>query len=550
MPSLAIYSQVLGLRKAKHLLRRTTFNYTKKTIDEFAVLTASEALTKLSQKATSGLSRPYDPEPTDAPDGDWVQSSELPNSFSGQGRKRIAITSWWWYNAYNQSTLQHKLTFFLHTSFTASKDAGIGGATYFYDHLRLLDFYSMGNIKELAKKITLDNGMLNYLDNNLNNAKNPNENYAREFLELFTILKGTQVADGNYTNYTELDVQMAAKVFSGYKIQSDRSKKDKITKLPIGYTDVSKHDITDKKFSTAFNEQVIIGKDTDAGMIEELDDFVEMIFAQKATAISYVRKLYRFFVKSEWETSVETDIIEPLAQLLIDNNYEILPVVSKLLTSQHFFDMDDNDSSDNIIGSIIKSPMQLFTEMCSLFQVDIPNPNPNKTEVLDYYQRFSRWFVHNAVYAGAGFNFFSPDTVAGYPAHYQAPHFDRHWFTSTTIITRYQIISSLILGKNITTGGKTSIGVTLDTITFVKNNISMPLDSTVLVTELSELLYPESIDDDRITYFKENLLDGYEDYYWSKTWQDYLNSGDDTSVKNRLDELVIAMVNAPEFQVM
>ena len=53
----------------------------------------------------------------------------------------------------------------------------------------------MGNIKTLAKKITLDNAMLRYLDNTENNATNPNENYAREFLELFTILKGAQISE-------------------------------------------------------------------------------------------------------------------------------------------------------------------------------------------------------------------------------------------------------------------------------------------------------------------------------------------------------------------
>ena len=73
---------------------------------------------------------------------------------------------------------------------------------YFYDYLSLLNFYAMGNIKTFAKKITLDNAMLRYLDNTDNNAENPNENYAREFLELFTILKGAQISEGDYTNYS------------------------------------------------------------------------------------------------------------------------------------------------------------------------------------------------------------------------------------------------------------------------------------------------------------------------------------------------------------
>ena len=157
----------------------------------------------------------------------------------------------------NQKTLKHKLTFFLHTSFTISKDGGTGESTFFYDHLCLLDFYAYGNIKTLAKKITFDNSMLIYLNNTRNNANNPNENYAREFLELFTILKGPQISESNYTNYTEFDIQQTAKVFSGIKTKYDRSIIDSDTNLPRGKINVYNHDTTNKTFSNTFNNQTI-----------------------------------------------------------------------------------------------------------------------------------------------------------------------------------------------------------------------------------------------------------------------------------------------------
>ena len=301
------------------------------------------------------LSEPYDPLPTDSPDGFWTSSSELPNSFDGQGRKRSQVTAWWWHNAMQETTLKHKLSFFLHTSFTVGKDSGVGAATYFFDHINLLDFYAFGNLKTLAKKITLDNGMLDYLDNTQNNKNNPNENYAREYLELFTILKGEQIGSGNYTNYTEIDIQQAAKVFSGFKKRADRSDIDPDTNIPMGYININQHDTNDKTFSSAFGNQVISGKDTELEIYEELDTFVEMVFAQSETAKAYCRKLYRYFVKSEWNEEVETDIITPLADLLIANNFEILPVVTTLLSSEHFYDADDSDATDNIIGSIIKN---------------------------------------------------------------------------------------------------------------------------------------------------------------------------------------------------
>jgi len=392
MASLNPLGSNLDLRKAKHLLRRATFNFTKEQLDTFTGMSAAAAVNTLITASANTLPEPYDPLPIDSPDGFWTSSSELPNSFEGQGRKRAQITAWWWYNAMQQTTLKHKLSFFLHTCFVVGKDDGVGASTYFFDHINLLDFYALGNIKTLAKKITLDNGMLDYLDNTQNNKNNPNENYAREYLELFTVLKGEQIGEGNYTNYTEIDIQQAAKVFSGFKKRADRSDIDTDTNIPMGYVNINQHDTNDKTFSSAFNNQIITGKSSESEIFEELYDFVEMVFSQPETAKAYCRKLYRYFVKSEWNDEVETDIITPLAQILIDNNYEILPVVTTLLSSEHFYDADDSDATDNIIGSIIKSPLQLLSEICSMFELEYPDPS---TDVLNYYNNFFGKFIHN-----------------------------------------------------------------------------------------------------------------------------------------------------------
>ncbi|MDG1730714.1 MAG: DUF1800 family protein [Algibacter sp.] len=546
MASLNPLSSPLDLRKAKHLLRRATFSYTKEQLDTFVGMSASAAVNSLTTASVNTLSEPYDPLPTDSPDGFWTSSSELPNSFDGQGRKRSQVTAWWWHNAMQETTLKHKLSFFLHTSFTVGKDSGVGAATYFFDHINLLDFYAFGNLKTLAKKITLDNGMLDYLDNTQNNKNNPNENYAREYLELFTILKGEQIGSGNYTNYTEIDIQQAAKVFSGFKKRADRSDIDPDTNIPMGYININQHDTNDKTFSSAFGNQVISGKDTELEIYEELDTFVEMVFAQSETAKAYCRKLYRYFVKSEWNEEVETDIITPLADLLIANNFEILPVVTTLLSSEHFYDADDSDATDNIIGSIIKSPLQLLSEVCSMFELEYPDPSTN---ALYYYRNFFHSFIHNRYFPGSGMVFFNPDDVAGYPAYYQQPGFDRNWFSSNTIIGRYKLIESLIEGKNTISGG--NIYAQLDTATFVKNKIADPSDPNLLVTQMADLLYPESIDTDRTNYFKSFLVDeGFPDYYWTGVWSNYINTNDDTTIRTRLNALIIAMVNAAEFQLM
>ncbi len=546
MASLNPLGGSLDLRKAKHLLRRATFNYTKDQLDVFTGMSATQAVDSLLIDSPYTLTEPYDPLPEGSPDEFWTSSPTLPEDFEGQNRKRAIISGWWWYNAMNQVSLKHKLSFFFYTCFTVSKDAGSGAATYFYDYLRLLDFYALGNIKTLAKKITLDSSMLFYLDNHRNNRYNPNENYAREYFELFTVLRGEQIGPDNYTNYTEEDIQEAAKVFSGIKIEKNRTIIDPDTGIPMGYVDFEQHNPDDKTFSGAFNNQVITGRETPAGIVEELDDFVEMVFSQQETAKAYCRKLYRYFVKSKWDNEVETDIITPLANLLIASDFEIVPVVRTLLSSQHFYDADDTVATDETIGSIIKSPLQLVSEICSIFNATIPDP---VNDPLDYYNAFFKEFIHDDYFVSAGMDLFSPFDVAGYHAYFQEPDFDRYWFSSNTIIGRYSLIESLIQGVNTIGSGNTY--ATINTVQFVRNNITGAEDPNSLISEMADLLYPEPIDTDRINYFKQFLVDdGFPDYYWNGVWIQYLNDNDDFTVKTRIDALVTAMINAAEFQLM
>ena len=543
MASLTPVTNILDFRKAKHLLRRASYVFDKNSINSLVGLSIEEALNELLISKANAWNEPYDPLPSSNPDGYWLSSTELPSSFDKQQRKRRIISSWWWYNALNQKTLKHKLTFFLHTSFTVSKDGGSGASTYFYDHLCLLDFYAYGNIKTLAKKITFDNSMLIYLDNTSNNENNPNENYAREFLELFTILKGPQISDGDYTNYTEIDVQQAAKVFSGIKTKYNRIIIDSDTNLPKGRVSVNDHDKTNKTFSKAFNNQTIIGGNSEASIISELDSFVEMVFDKEATAKSFCRKLYRFFVKNEISDEIENDIIGPLAAELKNNNYELLPTVKKLLSSKHFFDVDNTNEGDEIFGSQVKSPLQMVSELSTCFDLAIPNPTTNN---FGFYRFFN--FIHNYFLPSSGMILFSPNSVAGYPAHYQGPNFDRHWFASNTVLGRYKLIESLISGRD-KIGTNYLIYSQLNIVNYVKENMINPSNAISLVTELSELLYPESIDNNRVNYFKENLVENFPDYYWTDAWVTYINSNDETVVKSRLNALITAMVNAPEFQL-
>lgn len=534
----------LGQLRAKHLLRRCLFHYDNDLLAETSNLSAVEAVDQLLSDNTITYNEPYDPLPDDDPHGYWLSSGIYPPEIPNQARKRGLLSAWWWYNMINRVNLKDKLTFFLHTTFTIA-NGDVGASHYFYDHLRLLEYYSSGNLRDLAKKITLDNAMLNYLDNTQNNANNPNENYAREFLELFTITKGDQVGEGDYSTYTEQDVIEAAKVFSGFKTQLDRSIIDPDTNIPMGRLAINQHDQGLKTFSYAFDNYELQGGNTEELIFEELHEFVDMIFNKEATALAYVKKMYRFFVKSEWDQDIETNILMPLAEQLYEGDYEILPVIKRLLASQHFFDAADSDPSDEIIGSIIKSPLQLLSSTITNLGFNIPDPEND----MENYYKFVMFFMRNTYFPMAGMNLFAPDTVAGHPAIYQSPDFDRHWFSSSTILARYRLIECLITGRN-KLGGNGQFGSELDTVAFVENNSNNPSNIYYLVDEIANILYPNPIDEDRVNYFADLILEGYPSYYWTDTWDEYIATGENTIVKTRLDLLIGAMINAPEYQLM
>ena len=530
-------------------------------------------------------------------DGFWLNTGNWTNNSypCAQNRKRSIVAGWWWYNSINQNTLIDKLTWFLFTTFTLSKDDGSGKSAHFFDYLNLLQFYSDKSVKDLAKKITFDNSMLYYLDNSENNKNNPNENYAREFLELFTIGKGEQVSDGDYTNYTEHDVVQAARVFSGIKFKKNRDNYDSDTVkiphypsgIPKGYIKINVHDPGDKTFSYAFNNQTITGGNTFSSIISELDDFVDMIFDKSETAKNYIRKLYRMFVRSEWDQEVEDDIITPLAQQLQSNGYNLLEVLKTLLKSKHFFDLDDTDSTNENIGAIIKNPLQFINELIQLLGVTIPNPNTPQTpqgsgyntsnENFRYYI-FWNAFLHNSFFASTGMTPFAPATVAGYPGDYQPPAYDKAWFNPNNIVARYNTILSFIgkdysdnfgNGFNKIKGVQTTqngtqyyerIWTFFDPVNFLENTVTDPFDANKIVEELSEILYCESIDSFRVSYFVKFLIhDNEPNYVWYDTWNAFKNGNSTDSenalvtIKNRLagqDGLIPKMINAPEFQLM
>lgn len=540
MPDLSAYTGVLGNRLAAHLLRRTTFGPTKAQIIDYATKTPAEAL-NLLLTFNPITNAPIDP----VTNATWVNTIPSPPAGSDDVTLRSFVIAWMLDNFRTDNTLRSKMILFLHQNWMVDDESW--SSHNMYDYLKLIEFYSLGSYKMLAKKMCRDNRMLVYLNGYQNTGNSPNENYAREFLELFTIGKGPQIAPGNYTNYTEDDIKEAAKLLSGYEYDLNNANVDVDTSIRYCRLTASRHSAAGKTFSGAFQNTVIAGTNTTAGMLNELDQYVTLVFNQIETAKNICRKLYRYFIFREISTAVETDIIVPLANTLKNNNYNLSVVLNQLLQSKHFYDLDDANALDNKIGAMVKSPLDLVMHAIRFFTIS-PFTFPGNTPTT-IWDNFYRTGLREGILRNADMHLFSTTTVAGFPAYYFAPKWDKHWFDTSSITQRYYISRCLLENKRLPYSNA-AIGVQIDIVLWIRNNISAPANGNTIVDELVNFLLPEIPDTARRTYYlNQTLLGSLSLINWQNEWNNYINTGAVTVVKPRLELLFKAILFSQEFQL-
>lgn len=397
--------------------------------------------------------------------------------------------------------------------------------------------------------------MLTYIDGTLNESGSPNENFAREMFELYTIGKGPQIGDGNYTHFTEVDVKAAAKVLTGYKVDETYLNIDADTGIPAGKLVVQTnratlHDATAKTFSAAFSGTTITpsaldgGYATEAAAKQELVELMNMIFARDETAKAICRKLYRFFVYYLITPEVETDIITPLANTFKQSDFNLKTTLIALLSSQHFYDVDTAPTSDDNIGALIKSPIEIVNGSLRFFGVK----PPLESNLANFYEGFYGKGILPFI-REQGLDFLKPFDVAGFDPFFQAPGYNRLWITPMNLALRYRFSEYLLSGKS---QGTEDTMVKLDIVAFVKKpeNVSAPSNATVVVETFTKFLFAVEIDQNRFNYFLNNVfLDNLAASYWETEWNNYISSGSDTVVRTKLELLVNAIMQSPEFQL-
>lgn len=585
---LSIFSGTLGIKRAAHLLRRATFGASKETIDAFSNLTVSQAMSILFPSSLPDASPPVDP----AIGQEWLTALDSDDDINSSDSIRQEYFKGWLLGqmlslgvpeeqqlAY---ALREKVVFFMHTHFTTMQSKVDNSRHLYYQNELFRRFAFDGNqepevnFSTLTKKLCVDNAMLIFLDGRLNMKGSPNENFARELFELFVIGKGYEdglppdLDAGDYLNFTEQDVQAAARVLSGWDADGALGNIDPDTMLPRGKVRggavATAHDNDPKQFSFRLANHVIApdpallddsGRPTEASALDEVGQLIDLLYAQDETARYICRKIYRFFVYSHISPAVETEVIQEMANVFKANGFKIQPVLEALFQSQHFYEASLGVEDDHF-GGVIKSPLDLVMGTLIFFEVPLPDYANDPTGFYEATDRIIRLLELQ------GLTFYEPIEVAGYPAYHQFPAFSRNWISTNYLTRRYDFIRYILSMVNKEEPGE--IGV--DILAYVRSHIphAVASDARELIIILVKYLFPMSdnltfdrendenaeLTAERLNYFLHAFLyarniDVDPESTWTLRWE---NNYDPDVLQGQLQSLFNALLQSPEYQLM
>ena len=290
---------------AAHLYRRAGFGATTAELDETVATGPAAAVGRLCEPAPSPATAEFE-----QMIGDLARRASV-------GGNPQQLSAWWLYRMLGTyDPLLEKLTLFWHGHFATSA-AKVEKSRLMLAQNETFRNHARGPFARMVRAVSRDPAMLVYLDSTSNRRIRPNENYARELLELFCLGVG---------NYTEKDIKEVARAFTGWEVRADEFAFNQI-----------QHDTGPKTF---------LGR---TGNFDG-DAAVDVILAQPAAARFIARKLIRFFAFDE--PGAPDALVEPLAADLRAGGFEIGPIVRKLLGSNLFF-------SEHSLGRKVRSPVEL-----------------------------------------------------------------------------------------------------------------------------------------------------------------------------------------------
>ena len=319
--------------------------------------------------------------------------TEVPGGAAAPGQ-----ANWLYFMATTQRPLQEKIALFWHHVF-ATGNSKVDNCNHLLEQIALFREHGMGNYRELLIALAKNPAMIFWLDNNENHKRAPNENWGRELLELFSLGVG---------NYTEKDVFECSRAFTGWTIDA------KMPRFPYGrfpWTFVFRpedHDYTEKTF---------------LGQTGNFDgeDIIDIIVQQPACPRFIARHLYNFFVADEpqvpaWNIEEPRDpgAVQLLSETLVENKFEIKPVLRTLFNSDFFKEATYQK---------VKSPVEVVVGTLRSTG-DLTGPNP-KLEALGKEPGYM------------GQDILDPPSVEGW-------HTGREWINSGSLVKRVNFVADRV----------------------------------------------------------------------------------------------------------
>jgi hypothetical protein len=297
-------------QQALQLLSRTTFGVTPAQINIAVQVGLEKTIDLLFSKPTTSttpLNSEYTKD-TYVPIGKtWIYAYYQKDDVNIIYYRMKSLRAWVFDSIINENiSITEQLTLFWQNHFGISH---IEEQKVAYRFNMLVREFAFGNFKELIKRVSIDPAILEFLNNNDNKKGSPNENYAREMLELFTVGKGALAATGDYTTFSEQDVREIAKSLTGwdakgfYTMNAEDNDKDVIE----SYFIEERHDKTNKQLSHRFGNEQIENKGN-----EEYKQLIDILFKQENVALNLCRRIYRWFINSKIDAAIEKDVIATL----------------------------------------------------------------------------------------------------------------------------------------------------------------------------------------------------------------------------------------------
>ncbi len=376
--------------KARHLLVRAGFGGTPQEVRKLCALGLHKAVDYLVDYAfLPAPDAPFEPLPPGRDDALAANVKQLGirgaegliSTRQVGARDHHGSLRTWWARRMVESPrqLQEKLTLFWHGHFAAQFNA-VGHTYAMYRQNQLFREHAAGNFGALLYGIVHDPAMLRYLDNNRNVKGKPNENLARELMELFAM--------GVDQGYTQKDIAEGARALTGYTCD------------PVDGLFRFAHEQHDR------GDKVIFGR---CGPWTG-DDFVRLILEQPSTSRFIAGKLYAFLAQQE----PDREAVERLASVLRANTFELAPMLKNLFLSAKFY-------SPEVRGTQIKSPVQLVVGTLKDLGIG---------KLTDYN-------VVDKALREMGQELFEPPDVKGW-------RYGRSWITSARVLTRYNRVADLV----------------------------------------------------------------------------------------------------------